>query len=410
MRNSCMFMAIVLLGCSQNSPGSTEGSAINGQSSALAGAAVGSTRLKPIRMATFGRPGARTMAEVLAERMGRQSSPTIPAPPTLEGGPGGVMTPDGMLHEVEIVDEAGFRASLEQAVALGATTPRKPERPPAPRLVPDARQDRQVDKSWSNGIDSRTPFTIASQGWWPFSPTGSVEFNGSQICSGTLVGRRHVLTAFHCYFDQDGNWLPFGSISFAPRREGAWRPYNSEPEYTKYWNWDWFNNNCNDPDVYITTLACNKWDWVLIVLEDQPTANNGAVPSWAGMQYDHTDATVSGWTTAHAGYPGCGGTDDPVTSCQTDTLYGHPPCSVGDFTQPLGGINSMFYMECDTSPGHSGGPVYRQEPGGLYVHAIWQSWNGGAPTGPRPNRSRRMTNTSSSDIWQWSLKAIADYP
>lgn len=254
-----------------------------------------------------------------------------------------------------------------------------------------------VEKGWSNGKDNRIVWPNTTTDW-PRDTIGNI----SSGCTGTLFWYNLAITAFHCLWDGNGNWI---GARFAAGTDGAGFPYGDIDHQWKYWDQGFIDNNCHK---WLTTgyrTVCKKYDWAVLVLASDPIDATGTTPGFQGYFYHPTDSVVSGWTKYHYGYPQCSLPDSPAM-CQADRLYGQTgSCTTGTFTNSLNGFKRNFTNGCDVSPGHSGGPLYSWSPGpnGPYVVAtqVSDSCAGSACTSANPNNAFRIDQWLGDQMGYW---------
>ncbi len=256
-----------------------------------------------------------------------------------------------------------------RGVNLASTAPEETE-VTADQLLPGPRL-----QAWSNGVDSRVIKPINST----YPTFDNILMRMGQLnrsCSATLVGRRLVLTAGHCVVNAD---LSQTNQVYRARASGSSAPFGAENTAAYWWDGQYGANNCQTNYTAATREVCGKWDWALLLLRsDAWTGSPNGTPSWMGYWAPGQTAMQNNAYARNDGYPGCGSSDAP-SGCTANTVYGETVghTSVlfrgpdpGDGNYPL-----IFQTSNDTSPGHSGGPiwsnVYPNTTGGPYVLAIY---------------------------------------
>jgi len=183
------------------------------------------------------------------------------------------------------------------------------------------------------GTDDRTMITNMSS--YPLSTIGRTHTDRG-FCTATLVGPRHILTASHCIdWRSDGSigWLEFelGRIGSSVR-ERAWAT-------SVHWYKKITGSIIWDTDAL--------YDFAVVVL-DRPI---GMTSGWMG-----TITYSQSWDDQpmfqHVGYP----TEQPLFQGQ---------CAIDNSATLNNNVNQLLRTNCDTRPGHSGGPMYAQVESGL---------------------------------------------
>ena len=218
-------------------------------------------------------------------------------------------------------------------------------------------------EGWSDGDDTRT--RRFDNTVYPYRAMGQIGGGTLSGCSGTLVGRRHVLTAAHCLWNVNTNsWSTATGFRFRPGREGTCNNASCEPygEYTAIWFFT---------PVEFRETESFTYDYGIAVTSGFP----GNLTGWLGyvgisqdLTNDYCDMVpfgpgYLGGSCTSRGYPACGFVENASLSgnnCQQGWAYQDvSPCEVGSFSNTgPDGWSSIFKTNCDLGRGHSGSAVF----------------------------------------------------
>jgi hypothetical protein len=122
--------------------------------------------------------------------------------------------------------------------------------------------------------------------------------------------------------------------------------------YTYYYGGNWISLDCDNTffsQGYAHFKSCLAEDWMIIVLPTNVWSDVNVVPKYMGY------ATGAVRSVKNTGYPGCTDVNSIyVQNCVAGRMYGQTDCAV-DVSLASG---SQLWHSCDSTPGHSGGPLF----------------------------------------------------
>ena len=187
------------------------------------------------------------------------------------------------------------------------------------------------------GIDDRRLFNDHT---FPFSTIGRAINSNGDICTATVVGPRHILTASHCIIWDRGNGTA-GSLRYEPTSYDGVSPFETAWA-TQYYAY----RHIQADGGGVITPEDSAADFAVVVLD----RNTGFKTGWMGSKV-YTEEWNHQKRWEHVGYPADLG----------NRLK--PSYQSGCFITQVVVYNSYFhrlFTPCDFTPGHSGGPLYGQ--------------------------------------------------
>uniref|UniRef100_A0A8C3WEF3 Serine protease 41 n=1 Tax=Catagonus wagneri TaxID=51154 RepID=A0A8C3WEF3_9CETA len=264
-----------------------------------------------------------------------------------------------------------------------------PAAQPAVRLsMPGPCGQRSIQSRVVGGKDSEL-------GRWPWQ--GSLLWNKAHVCGASLLSRRWVLSAAHCFRSDPSEWtVQFGELTSAP---SFWNLRASRRRY-----------GVRSIILHSRPLKLSQGDIALVKLSSSVTYSKHIRPvcvlASSSEFQNRTDCWVAGWGHVHeedAALPA------PYTLQEVQvSIINQSRCSFL-FRQPVSHSPARAAAICagsedgsrDTCRGDSGGPLVCEK-SGLWIQIGVVSWGVGCG---RPNRPGVYTNVSTHFSWIQKLVA-----
>ncbi|MEE9366069.1 MAG: hypothetical protein V3W44_05210 [Dehalococcoidales bacterium] len=290
------------------------------------------------------------------------------------------------LHTFNLLD---YAQAAEERELLEEQTGSPPDNP----LSDDSRErEDEIEKSWSNGTDSRVRRGYAD-GYSVNSYRMMADYGGcSAIILHASSTRVWALTAAHCLFTNDAGATT--SNKLVPRRDHSngsnTKPFGSWSRSNYVYNVDYLNNECASDWDY---SSCAQWDIVFVRFVPSGTTST---PGYMGRG-QVSGSYLSSHDKYRRGYPSCSHSGAP-SSCTNNTLYGDGKLSTGEFAfKNSANWYRIIHHSSDTNKYDSGSGMYyykdSNQTRAFGVHVGGTSGCFSSCSSGRPNYTRRITPT-----------------
>ncbi|KAH7262881.1 trypsin-like cysteine/serine peptidase domain-containing protein [Fusarium tricinctum] len=229
-----------------------------------------------------------------------------------------------------------------------------------PPSLPAHLQPRELRDTAVGGYDERV---VLDNQEYPYSAMGrldvlsEVPFNQTNVCSGSLVGPRHVMVARHCV--KSDNLQAVRKAKFSPSHFNGTRLGES------------YVTDAIMPDRIIGGIFCYEAnDWAVLILADRLGDKLG----YLGVKAVDCETQANKPMFSHVGYPQDKGWGVPTLQAESISIKECHTCTIGSVR-----------TDADGTIGQSGGPLFIVEDGLPWLYGVSSTHyltNNGFATGP----------------------------